>query len=95
MVAVVATLKIQDGKEAEFEEVMKELAGQVRANESGCQLYQICRSRKAGTYVVMERYDDMEAFQAHSKTDYFKAAGARMAPCFAGAPEIEIMEEIG
>ena len=95
MVAVVATLKIQEGKESEFEKVMKELAEQVRANESGCKLYQICKSKKPGSYVVMERYDDMAAFQAHSKTDYFKAAAARMAPCFGGAPEIEILEEIG
>ena len=94
MIGVVATLEIKEDKQAEFEQVMRELAAKVRANESGCAHYQLCRAKKPGTYVVMGRYQDREAFQTHSQTDYFKAAAARMAPCFAGAPKIDVLEEI-
>jgi quinol monooxygenase YgiN len=94
VIGVVATLQIKEDKQAEFEQVMRDLAAKVLANEAGCRHYQLCRSKKPGTYVVMERYQDDEAFRAHSQTDYFKAAAARMAPCFAGAPNIEVLEEI-
>ncbi len=95
MIAVTATLKIKAGKEAEFEGVMRELGEKVRANESGCKLYQLARSKKDPTiYVVIERYDDQEAFTVHSGTDYFKSAVPKMSTCFDGPPAIEIFEEI-
>ncbi len=95
MIAVTATLKIKAGKEAEFERVMQELGEKVRANESGCKLYQLARSKKdPTTYVVLERYEDQDAFTAHSKTDYFKLAVPKMGKCFDGPPAIEIFEEI-
>ncbi len=95
MIAVTATLKIKAGKEAEFEGVMQALGGKVRANESGCKLYQLARSKKdPAIYVVIERYDDQDAFTAHSRTDYFKSAVPKMSSCFDGPPAIEIFEEI-
>ncbi len=95
MIAVTATLKIKAGKEAEFEGVMQALGGKVRANESGCKLYQLARSKKdPAIYVVIERYDDQEAFTAHSRTDYFKSAVPKMSSCFDGPPAIEIFEEL-
>ena len=45
MIGVVATLRIQDGKAAEFEAVFKELGDKVRANEPGCHAYQLTKSR--------------------------------------------------
>ena len=57
-VGVVATLKVQDGKDKDFEAVFRDLAKAVRANEPGNKLYQVCKSRKdANTYVVMEIYE--------------------------------------
>ena len=44
MIAVVATIQVKEGSEAEFEAVMKELAEKVRASEPGTLLYQLCRS---------------------------------------------------
>ncbi len=42
-IGVIATLKVQDGKGAELESVFRDLAAQVRANEPGNKLYQLCR----------------------------------------------------
>lgn len=90
MIGVVAKLKIADGKEAEFEAIAKDLMAQVKANEPGCLTYQLYKSNKdANTYIFMEQYSSQDALKAHGQTEYFKAAGPKMGPCLAGAPEIE------
>lgn len=90
MIGVVAKLKIADGKEAEFEAIAKDLMAQVKANEPGCLTYQLYKSDKdANTYIFMEQYSSQDALKAHGQTEYFKAAGPKMGPCLAGAPEIE------
>lgn len=95
MLAVVATIRVKEGKEAEFEGVMKELVAQTRANEPGCKLYALHRTKGTDrVYVVLERYEDEAAFREHSSSEHFKAATARMAPCFDGAPKIDVLEEI-
>ena len=94
-IGVIATLKVQSGKGQEFEKVFGELAGQVRANESGNKLYQVFKSRKdADTYVVMEIYQDQAALDAHGKSDHFKAAGPKLGPTLAGRPEILYLDSL-
>ena len=94
-IGVIATLKVQDGKQAEFEAVFRDLAAKVRAGEPGNRLYQLCRSKAdATTYVVMEIYETEEALKTHGQTDYFKAAGAKMAPVLAGRPDIAFYETV-
>jgi len=95
MIGVVATLKVQPDKAAEFEAVFATLAADVRANEPGNLMYQLTRSRtEAGTYKVLELYKDADALKLHGGTDYFKAAGAKMGPCMAGRPEIEYLDAV-
>lgn len=89
MIAVVATLKIQDGKNDEFEAVFRDLSQQVRANEPGNLLYQLTRTSDANTYKVLELYKDSEAMAAHGQADHFKAAGPKLGAVLAGRPEIE------
>ncbi|HTX48772.1 MAG TPA: putative quinol monooxygenase [Caulobacteraceae bacterium] len=94
-IALVATLKVQEGKNAEFEAVFKDLAEKVRANESGCLMYQLTKSRaEPNTYKVLELYTDQDALTHHSGTDYFKAAGPKMGPCMAGRPEMEFLDAV-
>ena len=70
MIGVVATLTVQPGKEKEFETIFLELAAQVQANEPGCKLYQLTRSREtANVYKVLEVYADQDCLSAHGKTD--------------------------
>jgi quinol monooxygenase YgiN len=96
MIGIIATLKVQDGKNAEFEGVFTDLAKQVRANEPGNLLYQLTRSRTdPNTYRVLELYKDQESLTHHGGTEYFKAAGPKMGPCLAGRPEIEYLDAVG
>lgn len=95
MIGVVAVLKVQEAKAAEFEDIFKGLQAQVRANEAGCLAYQLTKSRtEPGTYKVLELYKDEESLKHHGGTDYFKAAGAKMGPCMAGRPEVEYLDAV-
>jgi quinol monooxygenase YgiN len=94
-IGIVATLKVQDGKGADFEAVFKELSEQVRASEPGCLMYQLTKSRAdPNTYKVLELYKDQESLTHHGGTDYFRAAGPKMGPCLAGRPEIELLDGV-
>ncbi|MDD9933873.1 MAG: putative quinol monooxygenase [Myxococcales bacterium] len=95
MIAVIAKLKVADGKEGDFEALIAELAKTVLEKEEGCVMYQLCKSQQAGTYVMIERYKDQEAFGVHAQTEHFRAAVARFGEVLAGAPEIEILTEVG
>lgn len=95
MIGVVATLKVQPAKAAEFEKVFLDLAAKVKANEPGCLVYQLTRSKtEEGVYKVLELYASADALKAHGSTDYFKAAGAAMGPTMAGAPSIEYLDGV-
>ena len=90
MIGVVAKLAIADGKEAEFEDVAKDLMASVKANEPGTLTYQLYKSKKEpNVYIFMEQYASQEALEAHGKTEYFAAAGPKLGPCLAGAPDIQ------
>lgn len=94
-IGVIATLTIQAGKNAEFEAIFSELAAQVNANEEGCLYYALFQSKDSDTeYKVLESYADQAALDAHGASDYFKAAGAKLAPCMAGAPHLEFLNGV-
>ena len=96
MIGVIATLRVQDGKAAEFERLFAGLAAQVRANEPGNIAYQLCRSRsEANTYKVLEIYRDEEALKAHGAAEHFKAAGPALGTVLAGRPDVEYLDGIG
>jgi quinol monooxygenase YgiN len=95
MIGVVATLYVQPDKSAEFEKVFLDLASKVKANEPGCLMYQLTKSKtEAGVYKVLELYASADALKHHGSTDYFKAAGAAMGPTMAAAPNIEYLDAV-
>ncbi len=48
MIGVVVNLSIQEGKEAEFEQVARDLMAKVKASEPGCLTYQLYKSKEIG-----------------------------------------------
>ena len=94
-IGVIATIKVQEGKNSEFEAIFGELAAKVQELEEGCGLYQLNKSRAdAQTYVVMEQYADQAALEAHSKTDYFQSLSAKLGGCVAAAPVLELLDSV-
>jgi quinol monooxygenase YgiN len=94
MLAIVATLVVKEGKEAEFEAVMKELMAQTRANEPGCKLYALHRAKAPRTYVMFERYDGKDSLAAHSQSAHFRGSMGKMLALLDGAPKIEMLDEV-
>jgi quinol monooxygenase YgiN len=95
MIGIVATLKIQDGKNAEFEAAFKEAMAAVRANEPGNFFYELVKSRTdPNSYKVLEGYKDADAVAAHSASDHYKALGPKIGPCLAGRPEVELLDGV-
>ena len=94
-VGVIATIKVQDGKDKDFEAVFSDMAKAVRANEPGNRLYQVCKSRKdANTYIVMEIYESDDALKTHGSSEHFRTIGARLGPALAGRPDIQYYDVV-
>jgi quinol monooxygenase YgiN len=94
-IGLIARVKIIAGKEGEFESAFAWQAEQVRANEPGNKLYKLFRSREqAGSYVVMEIYDDEAAIDAHRNSEHMKANRPKTAPLIAEPTVIELYDAV-
>jgi quinol monooxygenase YgiN len=95
MIGIVATLKVQDGKNAEFEAAFTEAMAQVRANEPGNLFYSLVKSRaEPNTYKVLEGYKDEAAIAAHRDSAHYKALGPKLGGCLAGRPDVELFDGV-
>lgn len=94
MISVIAKIPVKEGKMEEAIAVFKELMVHV-AKEEGTLSYTINQGKSIpNTLVVMERYRDKAALDAHSSSPHFKAFLPKSAGFMAGRPEITVMEEI-
>jgi quinol monooxygenase YgiN len=94
MMAIVATIKVKPGMEAEFETEAKVLVAKVNAGEPGCKLYTLCRSQTPNTYVMLERYVDQAAIDFHRGTNHYKEVGAKIGKYMDGRVDVQIMTEV-
>jgi quinol monooxygenase YgiN len=96
MIAVIATLNIQEGKADKFEAVFADLAAKVRSNESGNVAYQLCRSRsEPNVYKVLEIYRDEQSLEDHRRSEHFRSAGPELGSVMSGPPHIELLDAVG
>ena len=95
MKIIIAKVKVQQGKEAEFENIALELAKQVAANEPGNKLYNVCKSDK-GEYCFVEMYENDEAIAAHRSAPHLRELGGKLAGVLEpGGPEITMLDVVG
>ncbi len=90
MIAVVAKLTVQEGKEDEFKAAGAEMVAAVKANEAGRTLqYSLTQNIKTPTeFVFVESYADNDAMAAHGKTPHMAAFGGKIGGLLNGRPEI-------
>ena len=94
-IGIVATLKVKPGKESEFEAVFTDLQSHVAKSEPGCLMYEVFKSRsQASTYIVMEKYKDQAALDAHRSTPHMAAAGPKLGATLDGRPAIELLDKV-
>lgn len=94
MISVVAKIHVQEDKLDLVVEAFKGLMEDV-AKEEGTLMYTMNRDPSApNTLVILERYKDRAAFDAHCATPHFKAFFHKAGALLSGKPEIAVMEEI-
>jgi quinol monooxygenase YgiN len=75
----VIKFKVMPGKNAEFEKAISEMMVGVRTKEPGnvyCDLFHVPQDLQ--TYVIIERYKNIEASKAHGESAYIKKLGATL-----------------
>ena len=93
--SIVATIKVKDGKAADFEAVALKLVAAVAANEPGCLLYTLSKGDDPLTYVFIERYANEDAVKAHRGAEHFRTLGREMGAFMDGPPSVLRMQELG
>ncbi len=94
MFTVLATLKVQKGKEEEAEELLRQLASQVEAQEPHTLTYLFHRLQNdPNTIIVFEVYKDEGAFEAHRRGPTLRQVGSQLASLLEpGGVEIQVLE---
>ena len=94
-ITVIAKLKVQPGKDADFEAAAKQMIATVKESEPGTLTYILHKNTKDPTeFVYYEVYQDQASFDSHGKTDHMKAFGGKIGSLLAGRPEIAILTEV-
>jgi len=96
MLAVIAKLTVQEGKEEEFKSAGAEMVAAVKANEAGRALhYTLGQNPKAPReFFFLELYADDAALADHGKTPHMAAFGGKIAGLLAGRPEITRLDPV-
>lgn len=92
MMSLVAKLTVQEGKEQDFIDAMKDVVPAVR-EEPGNNTYIMNRSKEnPRLFVFYEEYTDQTAFDAHRK--HLGELGVDLRAILDGAPVLEFYEKI-
>ena len=89
-VGYLATLKVADGKQADFEAAFEDMQKAVKADEPGTLQYDLLQDEADATvYRVFEIYENLDARNVHGKSAAFGAAAAPLGGgVMAGAPDV-------
>ena len=66
----------------------------VRSDEPGNKLYALHKTADVNVYVMLERYDDQAALDAHRAAPHFKELGRKLGDYLAGRPDVQVMQEV-
>ena len=96
MIAIIAKLTVNAGREEDFKAAGAEMVAGVKANEAGRVLHYTLAQSTANPaeFYFLEAYADDDAFAAHSKTPHMAAFGGKLAGVLAGRPEITKLETV-
>lgn len=89
----IATLKVKEGMEREFERLQKELSELTHASEPHTLVYDVLESRaKPGTYVVYGRFKNEAAFQTHQVSAFHDRLVPPIMACVEGDMDLQLLD---
>jgi len=95
MIVIVATIQVKPDKVRDFEQVARELEAAVEANEAGCLMYRMTKSRiEAFTYKNVECFRDQDALDLHTESAYFQAALKPLRECVSAPSHVEFLDTL-
>ncbi len=96
MIAIIAKLTVNAGKEEVLKSAAAEMVAAVKANEAGRALHYTFGQSAANPteFYFLEAYADADALAAHGKTPHMAAFGGKLAGVLAGRPEITRLDTV-
>jgi quinol monooxygenase YgiN len=88
MITIIARLNAKEGEYDNLRASALELGAAVVANEPGCALFSVCEGAAPDALILIERYIDQEALEAHRASDHMKTVGRKVGASLAGKPDI-------
>ena len=87
-IGMTVKFEIKPGTSEQFESGFQKAAAAVKAQDEGCEMYDLFKSVDSPTrYVIVERWTTQELLDAHMKSPTM-AGMAALAPHFAGPPSL-------
>lgn len=94
MIIVVAKIKARAGDEAGVEKALRNVLPKVR-EEEGTLEYLLNRSQTdPSTFMVLEKYRDMDAFMVHGSSPYLAEMFGEITPLLDGDLSVELFDEL-
>jgi quinol monooxygenase YgiN len=81
MIDLIVTQRVHPGMERAFEEIARQLAANTLANDKGCLRYEWHRAEAPQTYILLERWTEMAAVQAHLKAEHMASLMPKYREC--------------
>jgi quinol monooxygenase YgiN len=88
MITIIARLTAKEGEFENMRACALEMSAAVAANEPRNELYAICEGAGPNTLVLVERYADAQAVEAHRSSEHMKTFGRKIGATLAGKPDI-------
>lgn len=89
----IATLKIKNGREADFERLQKELSQLTHASEPDTLVYDVLRhSEQPRSYVVYGRFKSEAAFELHQKSAFHERLVPPIIDCVEGSMDLQFYD---
>jgi quinol monooxygenase YgiN len=81
MLDLLVTQRVKPGMEKEFEQVIREVEANTRAHDRGCLRYEWYRAEAPQTYILIERWTDLDAAKAHLSADHLTSLMPKFRAC--------------
>ena len=93
-VNALVTLRVQAGKEAEVEAMLRDSQSATIANDTGCLRYEWYRASTPQTYILLQRWSDQAAAQDHLNASHVVSAVEKLLPLVLGNPQAILLTKL-